>query len=79
MVNEVAMEGILKIKKIRKQKRITLVELAEKLGYSQAYMARLERGVVPAIPEQVELIKSVIDEWPEDETLYHRYNNPFQL
>lgn len=73
------MKNIQHMKKLRKKKRITLIELAAELGYSQAYMARLESGVVPAIPEQLELIKSVIDEWPEDETLYHRYNNPFQL
>jgi len=67
------------IKKMRKQKRITLIELAAELGYSQSYMARFEQGTVPAIPEQIELIRSVIEDWPEDETLYHRYNNPFQL
>lgn len=51
----------LQIRRTRKQKRITLIELAAELGYSQAYMARLEQGAVPAIPEQIELIKSVIE------------------
>lgn len=72
-------EQLKELKKCRKQKRITLIELAAELGYSQAYMARFEQGLVPAIPEQIELIKSVIEDWPEDETLYYRSHHPFGL
>ena len=32
------------IRHIRKSKRITIVELAERMGVSQAYIARLEMG-----------------------------------
>ncbi|HOW59138.1 MAG TPA: helix-turn-helix transcriptional regulator [Candidatus Omnitrophota bacterium] len=66
------------MKNARKQKRITLVELADVMGVSQGYLVRLEKGEIAAIPEQIELIKSIIDEWPEDdEQLYHQYRHPF--
>lgn len=65
------------IKSARREKKITLVELAYFMGVSQEYLVRLEKGEVPAIPEQIELMKSIIDEWPEDETLYYGYRNPF--
>ncbi len=67
------------IKQNRKQKRITIIELAERMGVSQAYIAKLERGDIEPIGEQVELILSVIMDWPEDETLYHRFNKPLEL
>jgi len=48
------------------------------MGVSQGYLVRLEKGEIAAIPEQIELIKSIIDEWPEDdEQLYHQYRHPF--
>ncbi len=65
------------IKQTRKEKRITIVELAERMGVSQAYIAKLERGDIEPIGEQVELILSVILDWPEDETLYHQHRKPF--
>lgn len=66
------------MKNARKQKRITLVELADVMGVSQGYLVRLEKGEISAIPEQIELIRSIIDEWPEDEDqLYHQYRHPF--
>ncbi len=65
------------IKLARKEKRITIVELAERVGVSQAYIAKLERGDIEPVGEQVELILSVILDWPEDETLFHQYRKPF--
>ncbi|MDP3920449.1 MAG: helix-turn-helix transcriptional regulator [Candidatus Omnitrophota bacterium] len=64
------------IKQTRKEKRITIIELAERMGVSQAYIAKLERGDIELIGEQAELILSVIADWPEDETLYHQYRKP---
>ena len=49
------------IRYIRKQKRITIVELAEKMGVAQAYIARLECGEIQGTKEQVEVIRSFIE------------------
>ena len=65
------------IKQARKEKRITIVELGERTGVSQAYIAKLERGDIEPIGEQVELILSIILDWPLDETLYYQYRKPF--
>lgn len=48
------------LRQIRKQKRITIIELAAKMGVSQAYISRLELGQVRPIPEQLEVIKEFI-------------------
>ena len=65
------------VKNARRQKSITLVELAEQMGVGQGYLVRLEKGEIAAIPEQIELIRSIIDGWPEDdEKLYHQYRHP---
>lgn len=45
----------------RKQEGITIVELAEKMGVSQAYISELESGEIKPTIEQVELIKSFVE------------------
>lgn len=49
------------IRHIRKSKRVTIVELAEKMGVSQAYISHLERGEIRATQEQIEVIQSFLD------------------
>lgn len=46
------------IREIRKEKGITIVDLAAKMGVSQAYICRLERGDIKPTKEQLELIYS---------------------
>lgn len=48
------------IRYIRKERGISIVELATKMGVSQAYISRLERGEVKPTMEQVEVIKSFL-------------------
>lgn len=66
------------IKQARKEKRITIVELAERMGVSQAYIAKVERGDSELIGEQADLILSIISDWPDDEKLYYRLNEPLE-
>jgi predicted transcriptional regulator len=49
------------IREIRKQKGITIVELAAKMGVSQDYIARLELGEVKPTQEQIEVIQAFLD------------------
>ena len=49
------------IRHIRKSKHVTIVELAEKMGVSQDYIARLELGMVKATQEQIEVIQTFLD------------------
>ncbi len=49
------------IRHIRKSKRVTIVELAKKIGVSQDYIARLELGEVMPTQEQVEVIRMFLD------------------
>jgi len=49
------------IRHIRKSKRITIVELAEKMGVSQAYIFRLELGEIRPTLEQIEVIQTFLD------------------
>lgn len=46
----------LQLREKRKAKRITIVELAEKSGISQAEIARIERSEIEPSPEQVKLM-----------------------
>jgi len=48
------------INRIRKERGITIVELAQKMGVSQAHIARIERGEIEPTQEQVEVIVSFI-------------------
>ncbi len=50
------------IKKIRKEKQITIVELARRMGVAQAYIARIERGEINPTQEQIEVIHSFLEE-----------------
>jgi predicted transcriptional regulator len=49
------------IRHIRKLKRVTIVELAQKMGVSQDYIARLELGEVKPTQEQIEVIQMFLD------------------
>lgn len=49
------------LKRIRKEKRLTIVDLAKRMGVSQEYIVRLERGKVRPTQEQTEVIKAFID------------------
>ena len=49
------------IKKIRKEKQITIVELAKRMGVAQAYIVRIERNEIKPTQEQIEVIYSFLD------------------
>lgn len=49
------------IRYIRKQKGISIVELAAKMGVAQSYISRLERGEIQPTQEQLEVIRSFIE------------------
>ncbi|MFH1800601.1 MAG: helix-turn-helix transcriptional regulator [Candidatus Omnitrophota bacterium] len=49
------------IRHIRKSKRVTIVELAERMGVSQDYIARLELGETKPTKEQIEVIQTFLD------------------
>ncbi len=49
------------LKQIRKAKEISIVELAAKMGISQAYIVRLERGEIQPTKEQIEVIRSFLE------------------
>ena len=48
------------VRHIRKSKRVTIVELAERMGVSQEYIARLELGEAKPTKEQIEVIQSFL-------------------
>ena len=48
------------LRQMRKEKRITIIELAAKMGVSQAYISRLELGQIQPTREQLEVIKEFI-------------------
>ncbi len=45
----------------RKAFGITIVELAEKMGVSQAYISRVELGAIAPVQEQIEVILSFLE------------------
>jgi predicted transcriptional regulator len=49
------------IRHIRKSKRVTIIELAAKMGVSQDYIARLELGEIKPTQEQIEVIQTFLD------------------
>lgn len=49
------------IRHLRKSKRVTIVELAERMGVSQDYVARLELGEIKPTQEQIEVIQMFLD------------------
>ena len=51
------------IKQRRKQKQITLIELASHLGVEQNYLVKIELGEIQPPQERVEHILSVIKNW----------------
>lgn len=48
------------LRELRKQKKISIVELAERMGVSQSYISQLERGKLQPTPEQIEVIEAFI-------------------
>ncbi|MFA5168261.1 MAG: helix-turn-helix transcriptional regulator [Candidatus Omnitrophota bacterium] len=49
------------LKERRKVRGITIVELAEKIGVGQAYISRLELGETKFVQEQIEVIRSFLE------------------
>jgi len=49
------------IKQIRKSKQLTIVELAERMGVSQEYLAQVEMGKVEPTLEQIETIRDFVE------------------
>ncbi|MBU0477951.1 MAG: helix-turn-helix transcriptional regulator [Candidatus Omnitrophica bacterium] len=54
-------EYIHQLKQLRKSKKLTIIELAKKMGVSQKYIVRLEEGKIKPTKEQVETIKAFIE------------------
>lgn len=48
------------IKIIRKEKQITIVDLAKRMGVAQAYIVRIERNEIKPTQEQIEVIHSFL-------------------
>jgi len=48
------------IRRIRRLNRVTIVELAERMGVSQDYIARLELGEINPTKEQIEVIQTFL-------------------
>jgi len=49
------------IRRLRKEKGITLVELSEKMGVSQAYLVQIEDGDAIPTEEQTETLRAFIE------------------
>jgi len=49
-----------RLRESRRAKRITIVELAAKIGVSQAYLVRVERGEIKPTNEQIETIMNFL-------------------
>ncbi len=70
-----------KLKELRKAKKMTLEELAEKIGTSRQTIHRYETGKIANIPpEKVEALASALDTTPSTlmgwgEDLYERFDN----
>ena len=70
-----------KLKELRKAKKMTLEELAEKIGTSRQTIHRYETGKITNIPpEKVEALALALDTTPSalmgwGEDLYERFNN----
>ena len=60
----------------RRQKRITLIELAAHMGASQDYLAGIELGDVQPSEERVERILSVIKNWRKEGPFTGDMKNP---
>lgn len=63
-----------KIKELRKQKKITQKELAEKLEVSSPYITNVEKGRTLVSYEQLERIFEALDERIEDYIEYDKDN-----
>ena len=70
-----------RLKEIRKQKKMTLEDLARKLGTSRQTIHRYENGTITNIPpEKIELLAEALGTTPSelmgwDNALYERFNN----
>ena len=45
----------------RREKRVTIVELARRMGVSQSYIARLDQGEIEPTAEQVEVMQAFVE------------------
>lgn len=54
-------EIYIKIKKIRKQKKMTLKNMSEKTGFSISFLSQMERGVSPITLTSLKKIASALD------------------
>lgn len=64
------------IKRNRRLKRITLIELASHLGIEQDYLAQIELGDVQSSREEIERILSVIKNWRKEGPFTGDMKNP---
>jgi len=49
------------IKQIRRENKVTIIDLAKRMGVSQEYIAKIEMGEVEPTKEQVEVIQSFVE------------------
>ena len=49
------------IKQIRRENKVTIIELAKRMGVSQEYIAKIEMGEVEPTKERVEVIQSFVE------------------
>lgn len=82
-----AEEVHVKIKKIRKQKKMTLKDMSEKTGFSISFLSQMERGISPITMVSLKKIssaldiqmKSLFDEEDSSEEYYRRGNDAVLL
>lgn len=71
--------AVKRMTRLRRSKHITLVELSVRVGLGAAYLICLEMGRIKPIPEHVELIQRVVEEWADDDTIYAQSIKPLQF
>ena len=49
------------IRRLRKERNLTALELAEKMGVSSEYISKIELGEIQPTQEQIEVLKSFIE------------------
>ncbi|MBU1863906.1 MAG: helix-turn-helix domain-containing protein [Candidatus Omnitrophica bacterium] len=49
------------LKALRKRNKITIIELAKKMGVSQSYLVQVESGVHKLTEEQIETIMAFVE------------------
>ena len=51
---------IQRVRRIRKERRITIFELALRIRIPEATLSRLERGMIPMTPKQADIIRAFL-------------------